>query len=266
MRIGGRAAREANRLYGALVWNVPLTERSAAGTTAPVSEAQRLWVQNATQTIWRLLPYMDGDGDSDSEEVAMVAKRWLLKKGKPRSRLGGPRHWDKTPAHCRSTSTVHLVPGPGRALLSRRPLAKGAALWREKPGDDMVEVEVEDEECTAKAEETDVELDLSPYQVWQLLRGFTEESTLTVTAGSNEGVLPSFVYNNILETLMDQEDEDLEAFETDLGQVLRDLTVALRDIVENVKENKARKKRPSPKPKPAPNTTLQSSCNHGTAE
>ena len=129
----------------------------------------------------------------------------------------------------------------------------------------MVEVEVEDEECTAKAEETDVELDLSPYQVWQLLLGFTEESTLTVTAGSNEGVLPSFVYNNILETLMDQEDEDLEAFETDLGQVLRDLTVALRDIVENAKENKARKKRPSPKPKPAPNTTLQSSCNHGTA-
>ena len=82
-----------------------------------------------------------------------------------------------------------------------------------------------------------------------------------MTAGSNEGVLPSFVHNNILETLMDQEDEDLEAFETDLGQVLRDLTVALRDIVENVKENKARKKRPSPKPKPAPNTTLQSSCN-----
>eukprot|EP00439_Symbiodinium_sp_Y106_P057831 s914_g8.t1 len=199
-----------------------------------------------------LLPYMDGDGDSDSEEVAMVAKRWLLKrKTKTKARAETFKEiWDKTPAHCRSTSTVHLVPGPGRALLSRRPLAKGAALWREKPGDDMVEVEVEDEECTAKAEETDVELDLSPYQVWQLLLGFTEESTLTVPAGSNEGVLPSFVYNNILETLMDQEDEDLEAFETDLGQVLRDLTVALRDIVENVKENKARKKRPSRKPKP----------------
>ncbi|CAE7706713.1 unnamed protein product [Symbiodinium sp. CCMP2592] len=108
------------------------------------------------------------------------------------------------------------------------------------------------EECSPAAASREEAAELSPYQVWQLLLGFTEESTLTVTSISQEGILPSYVYNNIIETLMDQDDEDFEAFENDLGQILGDLTVTLRDIVETVRENRRRKQQPDPPAADAP--------------
>ncbi|CAE7724199.1 unnamed protein product [Symbiodinium sp. CCMP2592] len=204
----------------------------------PCSMTQLRWARSASAVIlWLAGLESPTESDAVEDEVSMVAKR--------------------------SESTVRLVPGPGRALLSRRPLAKGSVPWRQLDEEVSDTVEVEVEECSPAANPREEAAELTPYQVWQLLLGLTEESTLTVTSISQEGILPSYVYNNIIETLMDQDDEDFEAFEGDLGQILGDLTVTLRDIVETVRENRKRKRQRDTEAADAPDRTGSSRDHEG---
>ena len=167
------------------------------------------------------------EGEQDHENVALVAKKWVLKPRKTKQVYETSKQiWRSARPDRRTAETRRLVPGEGpRTLLSRR---CSSHPWA------MEEIEVEAEtpdgatRTAAPAEGNPDNPDTvaveteSAHRLWLILLGLVPEgNTLGLTdIESLPMTLPSDIVGNVEETLSDQSPAELEELREALPEVL----------------------------------------------